>query len=246
MQRKTILIYPDQAIYKSKLWQTIQELPIEESNNPKKRWDIGVYHELERNYNPYPQRPPKLFYINKKVINLYCTNILKNYVDKIWERVAGYGITINPLSPPSIYVKKSIYQYKWDGKIMTTPQKPEHGYVYQKYIDTHYDGRYRTLRIPVIGNQIPFLIIKNSQHKFKGVNNKLKKVDMKDEFTPKEINMIKLFIKAVGLDFGELDVLRDRDGKIYCVDVNDKPGGPSFVINEVKQGFINAFKEEFL
>ena len=35
------------------------------------------------------------------------------------------------------------------------------------------------------------------------------------------------FARALGIDYGELDILRDRDdGRIYIVDVNNTPFGP--------------------
>ena len=38
---------------------------------------------------------------------------------------------------------------------------------------------------------------------------------------------ILLFCRRMGLDYGELDMLRDReDGRLYIVDVNNTPFGP--------------------
>ncbi|MDQ6770676.1 MAG: hypothetical protein M3Z54_11900, partial [Gemmatimonadota bacterium] len=37
----------------------------------------------------------------------------------------------------------------------------------------------------------------------------------------------------IGMDFGELDVLRDRNsGKIYVVDANNTPAGPPTVLSK--------------
>jgi glutathione synthase/RimK-type ligase-like ATP-grasp enzyme len=42
-----------------------------------------------------------------------------------------------------------------------------------------------------------------------------------DVFSPAEINLIIKFCDAMGLDFGAIDVMRDKhDGRIYIVDVN--------------------------
>ena len=35
-----------------------------------------------------------------------------------------------------------------------------------------------------------------------------------------------LLTKKMSVDYGELDVLRDKDGRIYVVDVNNTPAGP--------------------
>ena len=46
-------------------------------------------------------------------------------------------------------------------------------------------------------------------------------------FSHQEINLIKNFCKNFHLDFGELDILRDRQSKkIYIVDVNKTAWGP--------------------
>jgi hypothetical protein len=32
--------------------------------------------------------------------------------------------------------------------------------------------------------------------------------------------------RKMGIDYGEFDILRDKDGRIYVVDVNNTPWGP--------------------
>ena len=50
---------------------------------------------------------------------------------------------------------------------------------------------------------------------------------VKQVISVKEYALIVRFCKEIGLDTGELDVLRDKDtGKIYIVDANNTPGGP--------------------
>src|SRR5207302_493740 len=46
-------------------------------------------------------------------------------------------------------------------------------------------------------------------------------------FSLEEQQKILEFARAFGLDYGDMDILRDRDnGKIYIVDVNPAPSGP--------------------
>ena len=46
-------------------------------------------------------------------------------------------------------------------------------------------------------------------------------------FTEKEVEKIIQFCEKIGLDYGEIDILRDRgDQRIYIVDVNNDPAGP--------------------
>jgi glutathione synthase/RimK-type ligase-like ATP-grasp enzyme len=45
--------------------------------------------------------------------------------------------------------------------------------------------------------------------------------------TTAEVERLLRFCAFIGLDYGELDVLRDKvDGRIYVVDVNSTPDGP--------------------
>ena len=59
------------------------------------------------------------------------------------------------------------------------------------------------------------------------------------------------FCRRLGLDFGEIDILRDaRDQRIYCVDVNTTPALPpiSLPYAEMRRalGFIaSVFRQEY-
>lgn len=51
-----------------------------------------------------------------------------------------------------------------------------------------------------------------------------------DIFSAAELAQLLDFGARIGLEYGELDVLRDRDsGRIYVVDVNRTPYGPGSV-----------------
>ena len=48
-----------------------------------------------------------------------------------------------------------------------------------------------------------------------------------------ELNKIHRFCAKIGMDYGEVDVLRDRDdGRIYIVDANNTPSGPPSPISD--------------
>ena len=75
---------------------------------------------------------------------------------------------------------------------------------------------------------------------------------VKKLFSNQEINLIKKFCKNFKLDFGELDILRDRHTKkIYIVDVNKTAWGPpdKIVLKDGKKAIqlINKkFQESYL
>ena len=57
--------------------------------------------------------------------------------------------------------------------------------------------------------------------------------EVDDLLAKEEIEKICLFANKMGLDYCEVDVLRDRDsGLIYIVDANNTPSGPPSPISE--------------
>ena len=72
-----------------------------------------------------------------------------------------------------------------------------------------------------------------------------------DVLSETELSLIKEFCEKLGLEYGELDVLRNReDGKIYIVDANNTPSGPPSPISKVddKKAILrvaNTFQDAF-
>lgn len=162
-----------------------------------------------------------------EVCNIKCSNISKRYVDSIFNEVFGYSIMVDPITYTGRCVEKSDLNGKHDGKIIECPlNKIKKECVYQKLIDNQYDGNsVEDIRVPIFKENIPFVYLKykliNDRFglSFKGV---VAEVD--DILTQDEVQKILLFCKKMGLDYGELDVLRnDKDGRLYIVDANNTP-----------------------
>jgi hypothetical protein len=75
---------------------------------------------------------------------------------------------------------------------------------------------------------------------------------VEEALSAEEIRNIRKFARSIGLDYGELDVLRDRDdGRTYIVDANKTPTGPSYRLPSAESRHaVNilalAFRDEFL
>lgn len=89
--------------------------------------------------------------------------------------------------------------------------------VNEKYVDQ--------LRLPIIGSTIPMVL-----RKYKRIDKPFSySVDgemgtVEEHLTAEEERLILEFCSKIGLDCGELDVLRSRDdGRIYIVDANNTP-----------------------
>ena len=83
-------------------------------------------------------------------------------------------------------------------------------------------------RVPIHGDQIPLVYLKYRpiETRFANTNRLVDLAQPQALFSPTELSNILLFARRMGIDFGEFDVLRDKDGRIYIVDANHKPAGP--------------------
>jgi glutathione synthase/RimK-type ligase-like ATP-grasp enzyme len=84
------------------------------------------------------------------------------------------------------------------------------------------------IRVPIMGSDVPFALKRYKAHNdMFDVTIGAELFATRDVLHDDEIAKIRTFCREMGLDYGELDVLRDnRDGRIYIVDVNNTPAGP--------------------
>jgi glutathione synthase/RimK-type ligase-like ATP-grasp enzyme len=157
-------------------------------------------------------------------------------------------------------VRKSDENAAHDGAIITCPiAEREQGVVYHKLINNRCDEEYvEDIRVPVIGNTIPHVYLKYKPVDQRFANfretpdDKLPQIHPPEEvLSGSEIKAIKEMARRMHLEFGEMDVLRDRDdGRVYVVDVNNTPTGPSHLKKKDMDIAINrlaqTFKREFL
>ena len=165
-------------------------------------------------------------------INVGITDISKHYVGQVFKRVFGYDLSVNPLLYQGAMVEKSDENAAHDGRVVQGPlavHALRQGSVYQKLVDSTALGpRSEDLRVIYVMGKIAIVF-----HKFKHLEKRFgtdyDQVDIRetdDVFSQAEQASIIKFCRAMGLDFGALDVLRDKhDGRIYIVDVN-KTGMP--------------------
>lgn len=160
-------------------------------------------------------------------INARISDISKKHVATVFERIFGYSLSVDPLSYHGAVVQKSDANATHDGQIVQCPIEADdliEGCVYQKLIDSTPNGtQSEEMRAAYIGEEIPVVF-----YKFKDLDKRFTttyaRVDIRraqDVFTPDETLLLIEFCGAMGLDFGALDVMRDKhDGRIYVVDVN--------------------------
>lgn len=246
-----LLTYPDLAKKGSKLWYICQDLGIEITR------DLGDFDRAIYWNTKAVSVPDKKISSVPNVINIRCTNVLKDRVDKAWYDASGYTIQINPRNFKYAYIRKSKQQYrshtgeKHDGRIFDYNQKPEKGYVYQRYVRTKPDDRYITIRVPVFKRHIPCLILKYSFHPFKEMRTRIEIIReprIWKYIKSRETDWLFRFCDIMGLDFGEVDMIRDKyTMKIYAIDVNNIAGDGIYgKLSEDEVGMVrNLFAKSF-
>ncbi|MEA5466136.1 hypothetical protein [Leptothoe sp. PORK10 BA2] len=167
------------------------------------------------------------------VINQGVWDISKSHVQKVWESAANYAFRINPTTHHGQALCKNNRNATHDGQVIDCPIPPdrvESGKVYQKLVDNSVgNGMVLDYRVVVHGAQIPLVYRKYRpvETRFSNDNARAELADPVQEFSEQERETVLTFARTMGLDFGELDVLRDAaDGQLYVVDVNNTPCGP--------------------
>lgn len=223
---KKIFFYPEKPIF----WHVIYQICIDKKIKMTDNFEDAdlIYHFKDitfRTKNSFLGKISK----KKKVINHRSFDISKTTIGKVHKKAFGYEVSVNPKIQKGLYLKKSNLNSSHDGKVLSAPEKPENGFVYQKLINNVVGNERIELRIPVFGNIIPFVYVKHRplDNWFASQNKKIDIASPKKVLSKKEISQIIKFCSLMGLDHCELDVLRDKDnGKLYIVDANNTPASP--------------------
>jgi hypothetical protein len=186
---------------------------------PTIAWDTGTWFDDAA----YRRLPPG-------AVNRECIDISKGTVDRAWASVAGYSVEVDPLAFDGPMVIKSEANGRHDGRIVHGPIGSRHpGYVYQRFVDAVEGDQMVELRTTVIGTQIPLVLLRyRPRTRWFAGSTKTLLADPAEEFSPTELAQIIRFAALIGMDYGELDVLRDKaSGRIYVLDSNRTPNGPA-------------------
>ncbi len=226
-KKKVVLSYPDMpARYYHILYGICNRLGYALTNDPNRPADIVIAFKDATVYEP----DQKLEELTKThhVINIGACDITKARVEKVFKEVFGYGMEVDPRTWNGKCVRKSNDNAVHDGKVIDCPAEPEPGYIYQRLIDNQKGDMALDIRVPIFGSDIPLLTIryKKITDRFDNtLRGDLAEVD--DHLSKDEQEKIVEFAHVFGLEYGELDVLRDNvDRKIYIVDANTTSGSP--------------------
>jgi len=245
--RARISFFPKKPHSYYAIWPVCQLADVKIVNDPAEA-DLHFYFE-DREFLTAPHEAPS----NKTALNIGCHDIRKSVVARMFEEVFGYSLAINPLIYKGPAVEKSERNGMHDGRAIECPTKElNRGLVYQRLIDNTFDGKeFIDIRTPIVGGVVPFVYLKRRTRelRFTNDNARVDLVEADAVLSKAEQQQITEFAKAMALDFGGLDVLRDReDGRIYVVDVNKTDMGPPSALSgagkmKAMRGLADAFAE---
>jgi len=230
-----LLTFPELPGSKSIIFKVAGKRKWAMTNNPKKKVDFAIAWQDCTLRDDFPVL--HTMSENKTVLNLHCNNILKTYVDEFFYEVFGYRTRIDPQLHSGPAVCKSEWNATHSGSIVYCPLgKAEEDSIYQIVINNRDEnGFFEDIRVPVAGKVIPFVYIKlkSAENRFETKASKVFLKPASEYLSDDEQSKILRFAAIIGLDFGEVDVLRNRDdGRIYIVDVNNTPYGPPANLDE--------------
>ena len=167
-------------------------------------------------------------------LNGNCRDISKSHVAQTFQAVFEYDLSLDPAEAKVPYLEKGEENGIHDAQVRTSPTTAEPGRVYQKLIDNKTeDGTVLDYRCPTVFGDIPLVFLKERplDQRFANLNTRVRIAAPEDCFSAEERSQIKTFCKAMQLDWGGLDILRDAgDGRIYIVDVNKTDMGPPLAL----------------
>jgi hypothetical protein len=189
------------------------------------------------------------------LLNFACTDITKSHVAKVFQEVFGYSLAIDPAAHQGPMVEKGEANGAHDGRVLNGPMAPLPGKTYQRLVDnrTADDARVEDLRTP-IANGRPMIVFRKQREvarRFANANVSVTMTTPDAVFTEDEAAKLGLFAQRLGLDWGGLDVLRDRvEGRLYIVDANKTDMGPPTALPlaakmQAARTLARAFRELF-
>ncbi len=243
--RARISFFPKKPRSYYAIWPVCQLADVKIVDDPADA-DLHFFFE-DREFRTAPLRAPS----NKPAFNVGCHDIRKSVVSRVFEETFGYSLAIDPKTHKGLAVEKSELNGKHDGRIVSCPiAEPRSDRVYQRLVDNTFDGReFIDIRTPVVGGKAPFVYLKRRTRdlRFSNDNHRVDLVAADAMLSREEQAQIAAYTQAMALDFGGLDVLRDReDGRIYIVDANKTDMGPPSALSsedklKAMRGLADAF-----
>jgi hypothetical protein len=228
----SLAIVPDRPHFRYTIWKFTQLLPLYICDDPVAAETVLWWCDETRN-SAAPQGLSA-----RPVVNGRCLDISKTRVEKVFREAFGYTMEVDPRTHVGPCVKKSNRNSTRETQLLRCPISALDGnFVYQMVIDNRVPGTHLVMdyRLVIMGHTIPvaFRVYRPLSARFDGEEDVAAElVEVKEILTTAELERTFRFTDSIGLDYGELDVLRDDDTKrLYIVDANKTPFGPPYKLS---------------
>lgn len=184
-------------------------------------------------------------------INGACSDVSKSRVDALWGDLAGYSLTIDPLVTAGPLVVKSEENARHDWRVVNGPLRGRQaGMVYERLIDGTMGEHYVQSRPVIMRGHIPLLYEARYPRQHWRADARMSPRQIGEVYSAAEIGLILAFAAAIGLEYGELDVLRETaTGQLFVVDANPAPVRPHHIAPDdeaaTQRRMADAFAEIF-
>ena len=227
------------------LWLITAYLGVRVTTEPEES-QLGCIHEDRT----WVEQQPNESGWPKVMLNSRCLDISKRRVSEVHREIFGYNSSVDPTRHVGPMVRKSNTNARHDGQIIHGPiNKRDSAYVYQELIDNIINNdTVVEYRLFTIDNTFPFAMIKSRplSARFQSETSPsgpgepstslgdaalpdmrpchIEVVEPSTLFSDTELAQIAALTRKMGLDFGEIDILRDRISKCaHVIDVNKTP-----------------------
>ncbi len=183
-----------------------------------------------------PNDPPLRLQPGARLVNFGARDVSKTNVARACAAAFGHPLAIDPQGYVGPAVEKSEINAAHDGRIVQCPMRPLPGRAYQRVVDNRSTdpNLVEDLRTCTVGGKPVVVFIKRRPvaKRFLNTNTEVLLRAPEEIFSAGEIAQIGAFTREIGLDWGGIDVLRDRaDGALYIVDANKTDMGPPITLN---------------
>ena len=219
--------YPDRELYG--LAVILHHLDYSVTLTPEQPFDVAVLWE-DKTFVEVPETLRSIAQ-HKPVINIDCIDISKRRVEQAIKTTFNLQTFIDPLTYQGKCIKKPDGNAIRHGFVVECPQaKVDDDWVYQRIIETRVGGFQIEYRTPVILGEIPVVYESRRDYPTDDIRDcQRHQVTPKlpqEIFSPQEINAILQFSREIGMDLGELDIMRCAiDGQLYIIDANKTAAG---------------------
>ncbi len=181
-------------------------------------------------------------------INGRCLDISKTVVDDAWQQVAGRSLAIDPRTTSGPIVAKPEDNGRHGGRLIEGPVvRTRSGWVYQRMVDWREGDWVKQTRAVIVGTEVVVAYEKWRRYPDRFFGTRLTLPRRPERlYSDEEISQLLEFTRRIGMDYGELDILRDpADGQLYVVDANRTPSRPHELPTEHTEEAFGPMTEAF-